>query len=157
MGEAYLCPPRKSTKNDSVSSKQGTKPYSTCWHKHEPDKRYNDESHIHVVPGITARTYTIISEYMRYKYNPNAPIHGEGLTKSDWYMQIIKVLQVAKVVIIKYLELHRRLWWRGHPGMWGATYRATPSWGLKHLTHTRESSVASAASLNHQAYESQSC
>ena len=28
---------------------------------------------MHVVPGITAKTYTIISEYMRYKYNPNAP------------------------------------------------------------------------------------
>ena len=26
-----------------------------------------------LVPGIAARTYTIISEYMRYKYNPNAP------------------------------------------------------------------------------------
>ena len=46
-------------------------------------KRDNDESHIHVVPGIIARTYTIISEYMRYKYNPNAPINREGLTKSN--------------------------------------------------------------------------
>ena len=42
-------------------------------------KRDNDESHIHAVPGITARTYTIISEYMRYKYNPNAPINRKGL------------------------------------------------------------------------------
>ena len=43
---------------------------------------------------------------MRYKYNPNAPINGEGLAKSDGYMQIKEVLHVAKADIIKYMELH---------------------------------------------------
>ena len=47
-------------------------------HKVQPSEtrvrqKYNEGSHIHVVPGITARTYTIMSEYMRYKYSPNAP------------------------------------------------------------------------------------
>ena len=55
------------------------------------------------------------------------PVNGEGLTKSDGYMQIKEALQVAMANIVKYLELHRRLQGRGHPGMWGATYRATPS------------------------------
>ena len=30
---------------------------------------HDNESHIYTVLGIRARTYTIISEYMRYKYN----------------------------------------------------------------------------------------
>ena len=30
-------------------------------------------SQIKAIPRIIARTYTIISEYMRYKYNPNSP------------------------------------------------------------------------------------
>ena len=29
------------------------------------------------------------------------PVNGEGLTKSDGYMQIIEALQVAKAIIIK--------------------------------------------------------
>ena len=37
------------------------------------------------------------------------PLNGEGLAKSDWYMQIKEALQVAKAKIIKYLELHRGL------------------------------------------------
>ena len=40
---------------------------------------------------------------MRYKYNPNAPINGEGLAKSSWYMKIKEALQVAKADIIKYM------------------------------------------------------
>ena len=76
--EAYLCMPRKITKNNAPS-KQGTEQYSTCWHKHEPDKKHDNESHIHTVPGITARTYTIISEYMRYKYNTNTVVNRKGL------------------------------------------------------------------------------
>ena len=66
-------------KKNNASSKQGTELYCTCWHKYEPDKNYDNESHIHAMPGITTRTYIIISEYMRYKYNPNAPINGKGL------------------------------------------------------------------------------
>ena len=41
--------------------------------------KHDNESHIHTMPGITARTYTIISEYMRYKYNPNSPVNRKGL------------------------------------------------------------------------------
>ena len=78
MREAYLCSLRQSTKNNA-SSKQGTEQYSTCWHKHEPGKKNDNESHINTVSGIKARTYTIIYEYMRYKYNPNAPVNKKGL------------------------------------------------------------------------------
>ena len=61
------------------------------------------------MPGITAMTYTIISEYVKYKYNPNAPYKREGLAKSDRYMQIKEALQADKADIIKYMELHQRL------------------------------------------------
>ena len=45
--------------------------------------KHDNESNIHTVPGITARTYTLISEYMRYKYNPNDLVNGKGLAKFD--------------------------------------------------------------------------
>ena len=38
------------------------------------------------MPGIKARNYTIISKYMRYKYNPNALVNRKGLWKYDWYI-----------------------------------------------------------------------
>ena len=41
-------------------------------------KKHDNGSHIHTMPRITARTYTIISEYMRYKFNPNAPVNMRG-------------------------------------------------------------------------------
>ena len=59
--------------------KKGLNNICSCWNKHEPDKQHDNESHIHIVPGITAKTYTIISEYMRYKYNPDAPVNRKGL------------------------------------------------------------------------------
>ena len=54
-----------------------------------------------MIPGITVRTYTRIFQYMRYKYTQMPPTHREGLTKSDRFMRIGKVLQVAEADIIK--------------------------------------------------------
>ena len=41
-------------------------------------KKHNG-SHIHNMPGTTTRTYTIISEYMRYKYNQRGPVNRKGI------------------------------------------------------------------------------
>ena len=104
-GEVYLCPPRQSKKN-KASSKQGTEKYSTCWHKHGPDKEHDNESHIHIVPGITARTCTIISEYMRYKIQPRCPCKQERALKILLIHAIKKALQAVETDIIKSMELH---------------------------------------------------
>ena len=37
---------------------------------------------------------------MRYKYTQMPPTHGEGLAKSDWYMEIEEALQVTEADII---------------------------------------------------------
>ena len=58
------------------------------------------------MPGIIARTYTIISEYMRYKYNPNSPSKRGRALKICLIHAIKEALQVAKANIIKYMELH---------------------------------------------------
>ena len=50
-----------------------------CWHEHETDKQHDNESHIHVVPAITARICAMISEYIRYKCNPDALENRKGL------------------------------------------------------------------------------
>ena len=41
--------------------------------------KHDNESHLHIVPRIIARTYTIIYEYMRYKHNPNSHVNRKGL------------------------------------------------------------------------------